>query len=163
MITVLYPGPFLIVTSGWHKVLPHRWGVGVHPSLESPAVSGYIIAEPCWACRTALWGCHWMWLWVRLSGGWEAPVKGAPTWSPAEMTEQTESEVFGESFNVARQESYPPPPPFHGAHCVREKCFLLTCSMFYVSPEQGPPKEKLDSKEWPTKWASSGDVVEQMV
>lgn len=50
--------------------------MGVHPSLESPAVSGYIIAEPCWARRTALCACHWMWLWVRLSGGWEATVKG---------------------------------------------------------------------------------------
>lgn len=50
--------------------------MGVHPSLESPAVSGYIIAEPCWARWTALCACHWMWLWVRLSGGWEATVKG---------------------------------------------------------------------------------------
>lgn len=32
--------------------------MGVHPSLESPAVSGYIIAEPCWARRTALCSCH---------------------------------------------------------------------------------------------------------
>lgn len=50
--------------------------MGVHPSLESPAVSGYIIAKPCWARQSALCACHWMWLWVRLSGGWEATVKG---------------------------------------------------------------------------------------
>ena len=51
--------------------------MGVHPpSLENPAVRGYIIAQPCWARRTALCACHWMWLWVRLSGGWETTVEG---------------------------------------------------------------------------------------
>lgn len=68
--------------------------MGVHPSLESPAVSGYIIAEPCWAGRMALCACHWMWLWVRLSGGWEATVKGFLPGLLQRWQEEAESEVL---------------------------------------------------------------------
>lgn len=146
--------------SGWHKVLPHGWGVGVHPSLESPAVSGYIIAEPCWARRTALSACHWMWLWVRLSGGWEATVKGAPTWSPAEMTEQTESEVFGVGFNVARQESQ----PLFTAHivsvksvsCLHGQCFMYRLSEDLRRRSLTPLRGNKMSIQW---WCSWTDCV----
>lgn len=94
-------------------MLPHGWGV--RPSLESPAVSSYIIAEPCWAHP----GCF-----VRLPlnvivakikrrvrshslVGWAWVRRGLPTWSPAETTEQTQSEVFGKRFHVAQREAYP--------------------------------------------------------
>lgn len=40
-------------------------------------------------------------------GGWTGVGRGLPTWSPAETTEQTESEVFGKRFHVAQLEPYP--------------------------------------------------------
>ena len=57
IIPFLYPGPFL----DYHVWLTQSAATrmrGVLPSLDSPAVRGYIIAEPCWACRTALCACH---------------------------------------------------------------------------------------------------------
>lgn len=153
-------GLFLTVTSGWHKVLlPHTNG-GFTPSLyESPAVSGYIIAEPCWARRTALCACHWMWLWVRLSGGWEATVKGFLPGLQQRWQRETESEVF--LFFLESSLMW----LTHGVHCVDERRCLLTCLMFYVlciawvKTSEG---EAQGFGEGAMNWASSGRIFEQM-
>jgi len=127
--TPFLPRPFLDYNVWLTQSAATR--MGVHPSLESSAVSGYIIAEPCWARRTALCACHWMWLWVRLSGGWEATVKGfLPGLQQSPQNKQNRS-FFGESFIVARQDSL---PPSHRAHCVDAQRLLLTCLMFNVWP-----------------------------
>lgn len=91
--TLFPPRPFLNCHVWLTQSAATQMGGFTHP-LKSPAVSSYIIAEPCRVCRTALWACHRMWLRLRLSGGWEATVKGVPTWSPADTEEQTQPEVL---------------------------------------------------------------------
>lgn len=133
--TVALPRPFLDCHVGLTQSAA-TW-MGVHPSLESPAVSSYIIAEPCWVRQTALCACHWMWLWLRLSGGWEATVKGfLPGLQQRQQNKQNQR--FGERFNVARQEPYPLfTAPIVSVNNV--SCYLLDVLCY----KQRPPRQKL--------------------
>lgn len=118
IIPFLYSGPFLDCHVWLTQSAATR--MGVHPSLESPAVSSYIIAEPCWARRTALCACHWMWLWLRLSGGWEATVRGfLPGLQQRRQNKQNQRFWRALLCGTARSISL-----FHTTHCADEECFL---------------------------------------
>lgn len=112
--TLSLPGPFSWLSRLVDTKCCHTDG-GVRPSLESPAVSSYIIAEPCWAHPDCFVRLPLNVIVAKIKRrvrshslvGRAEAGRGLPTWSPAETTEQTQSEVFGKRFHVAQREAYP--------------------------------------------------------
>lgn len=122
--TLSPPGPFLDCHVWLTQSAATR--MGVHPSLESPAVRGYIIAEPCWACWTAFVRLSLNVIVGKIKRRVRSRCQGVPTWSPAETTEQTESEVLGSTLMWLSESRI----PFHivfmnSVSSLHAWCFML--------------------------------------